>query len=176
MPREGRAAVNEPQVHIREHAVPGVGRAYEMPVEGGLVLSLVVDARTAERTLSVLRPGEDEPAVVVHLDESRALALSTLMAGMRVEVEPSAPREAVQVDTVVIGAGSPASGRTVAELDATGEGGLPDPGDARVIAVIRDDTPELLEDDPHRPCQPGDRLVLAGRPGPLAELRRWLVG
>jgi hypothetical protein len=42
--------------------------------------------------------------------------------------------------------------------------------------VVRDDTPELLEDDVDRPCQPGDRLVLAGRPAPLENLRRYLAG
>jgi len=168
--------MHEPQVHLREHVIPGVGRVYEMPLEGGQLLSVVIDARTGERALSVLRPGEDEPVAVVRLDENQALTLSTLIAGLRIEVEATAPREAVQVDTVVIGAGSPAAGRTLTELEASHAGQPPDPADARVIAVIRDDTPELLEDDPHRPCQPGDRLVLAGRPGRLDDLRRWLVG
>ena len=74
------------------------------------------------------------------------------------------------METLTVPAGSPAVGRRLADID------LPDPEGARVLAVIRDDTPELLEDDPDRPVQPGDRLVLVGRPGPRAELRSQLGG
>lgn len=168
--------MDDQQVHIREHPVPGVGRAYEMPVGDGCVLTLGIDARTGERTLSALRHGEDEPALVLRLDEAQALTLATLMGGVRVEVEATAPRDAVQIDTVVVGAGSPVAGRTLAELELATTPGLPDPDDARIIAVIRDDTPELFEADPARPCRPGDRLVLAGRPAALDQLRHWLVG
>ena len=164
------------QIHIRENPVPGVGRSYEMPIEGGHSLSFGIDARTGDRTLSVLRAGEDEPAMVLHLDEAEALILATFMGGVRIEVEGAAPRSAVQVDTVVIGAGSPACGRSMAQLQDETAPHQPHPDDARIIAVIRDDTPDLVEADPARASQPGDRLVLAGRPGDLDELRRWLAG
>ena len=45
-----------------------------------------------------------------------------------------------------------------------------------VIAVIRDDTADLIEDDPDRPCQAGDRLVLVGRPGSMTVLVQHLIG
>jgi hypothetical protein len=46
----------------------------------------------------------------------------------------------------------------------------------RVVAVIRDDTSELLEHDEIRPCSVGDRVVIAGRADHLREPRRHLLG
>jgi Trk K+ transport system NAD-binding subunit len=80
------------------------------------------------------------------------------------------PATGVHVETVTISAASPAVGRPVDQLER------PDPDAATVLAVIRDDTPELVEEDAGRPCRPGDRLVIAGHPGALRELRDHLVG
>jgi K+/H+ antiporter YhaU regulatory subunit KhtT len=45
-----------------------------------------------------------------------------------------------------------------------------------VIAVIRDDTDDLIETDPDRPCQAGDRLVIVGRPGSMSRMVEQLIG
>lgn len=136
-------------------------------------MSVVVDAHSDDRELTVVEPGRDEPTVSIRLGEAQAVTLATLLSGARFVFDDGPPQEpvsGVHVQTVVVGAASPAVGRMVADIAA------PDPEQARVLAVIRDDTPDLLEDDTARPCQPGDRLVLAGRPGPLDELRRFLTG
>jgi TrkA domain protein len=161
------------EVHVREQKIHGVGQLFQLPLDDGWTISVIVHARTGERELDVLSPGEDDADVKVHLTEAHAITLATLLSGVRFVFEDRPepkPADGVHVETVVIGAGSPAVGRTIQELP------LPSPEDARIIAVIRDDTPQLIEDDLARACLPGDRLVVAGRPGTLEELRSFLAG
>jgi Trk K+ transport system NAD-binding subunit len=164
------------RVHVRENAVPGPGRAYEMPLDDGRVLVLAIDGRTGARTISVLSPGRDEPDVAVELDDARAVTVAALIGADWMQVEPDEQSPGARVETITIRAGSAAVGLTLEQLEEAGHPGLPDPDAARVLAVIRDDTPELIEDDPARPCRPGDRLVIAGHPGPIHTLRHRLTG
>ena len=48
--------------------------------------------------------------------------------------------------------------------------------EAAVLAVIRDETPELVDDETTRPSQPGDRVVIAARRQHLATVVRQLAG
>jgi TrkA domain protein len=160
-------------VNVRECAVPGVGRSYQLPLGEGTTVTVMVETASGVRELSALGPGEDEPQLRVRLGEAHALTLAAMLSGVRFvfESDPSdAPAGGVHVETVTVGAGSPAVGHLVDDLE------LPDPEGAQVLAVIRDDTPELVEDDATRPCQPGDRLVVAGHPEPLHRLRSFLAG
>ena len=160
-------------IHVRQHSVPGIGRLFQLPLDEGWLVSVLVDTHSDDRELAVVEPGHDEPRVSVRLREAEAVTLATLLSGARFVFhdEPlPEPVSGVHVETVVVGASSPAVGRALADI------AVPDPNAVRILAVIRDDTPELLEDDARRPCQPGDRLVLVGRPGPLDEVRRSLTG
>lgn len=160
-------------VNIREHPLPGPGRLYELLLPEGTSISVAIDPRTGARSLSTLAHGEDEPALQVELDAPHAAALAALLSGLELQASPtppSAPKDGVVVETIVIGAASPAVGHLVHDLT------LPDPEGARILAVIRDDTPEILEDDERRPCHPGDRLILAGRPTALVQLQAHLAG
>jgi TrkA domain protein len=164
---------DDTEVHVREERLPGVGQVFHLPLDDGATVSVVVDDRSTDREIDLLPAGADEPAARIHLTEAQAVTLATLLTGVRVvfESQPAAePATGVHVETIVLSAASPAVGSTMHDL------ALPDPDAARVLAVIRDDTPELLEEDRDRPCQPGDRLVLAGRPQAIQDLRRHLAG
>lgn len=161
------------EVHVRQERVPGLGQLFQLAAPDGSAITVVAEDSTGRRELLVRAPGADEPSARVELPEAHAVTLATLLSGVRVvfESEPEVdPADGVHVETFVIGAGSPAVGRMVHEIQ------IPAPDHARILAVIRDDTPALVEDDAERPCEPGDRLVLAGRPAPLAELRSFLAG
>jgi K+/H+ antiporter YhaU regulatory subunit KhtT len=161
------------EVHVRQERLPGFGQLFQMAAPDGSALTVVAEDHTGRRELHVLVPGADEPSARVELPEAHAVTLATLLSGVRVvfDSEPEVdPADGVHVETFVIGAGSPAVGQAVHEIH------LPAPEDARILAVIRDDTPALVEDDADRPCEPGDRLVLAGHPSPLAQLRAFLAG
>lgn len=160
-----------PEVHVRDRRIPGFGHLFEMPLPDGSIVSVVSQDHTDDRELHLLTPDEDEPQVRVALPGAHAETLAALLSGMRLVLDrDDQPRTGVQVTTVPVSAGSPASGNRICDIV------VPAPRDARILAVIRDDTPELVEDDEDRPCQPGDRLVLAGRPQAIEELRRFLVG
>lgn len=161
-------------VNVREQKVPGVAWLYQLSLPTGWSVSVLVEARSGRRQIHVVRPGLDSADATVHMSEAEAVTLGALLSGVRMtfDQEPVHPLPAhgVHVETVLIGAGSPAAHRRIEELE------VPNAREARVLAVIRDDTLDLIEDDAGRACQPGDRLVLAGRPGSLEELRRFLAG
>ena len=159
------------EVHVRDRRIPGFGHLFEIPLPDGWMVSVVSDDPTDYRELLLLAPGEDEPLARVTMPSAHAETLGALLSGMRLVFDrDDQPRAGVQVTTVPISAGSPGSGHRVRDIP------VPAPAAARVLAVIRDDTPELVEDDEDRPCQPGDRLVLAGHSKAIEELRRFLVG
>lgn len=165
--------VPHPEVHVREHPMPGNRRLFALTLADGTLVSLATDPDGRGRELSITPAGRDEAATSVHLRDVEATTLAALLSGLRFTVELSSdhdPVDAANLRALTIGAGSPAVGRRLDELE------VPAPDDATVIAVIRDDTPDLVEQDPERSCQPGDRLVLVGRPGAMDELVRHLRG
>ncbi|HEX6248453.1 MAG TPA: TrkA C-terminal domain-containing protein [Nocardioidaceae bacterium] len=162
-----------PEVHVREHPMPGNRRVFSLTLPDGTLLTVATDPDERARDLSVTPLGSDAAAVSVRLSDVEATTLAALLSGVRftVEVAPDqGPVDAANLRTMTIRAGSPAVGRRLHDLES------PQPQDATVIAVIRDDTPDLVETDPQRPCRPGDRLVLVGRPGAMRDLVRHLLG
>ncbi len=161
----------EDEVHVREHPFPGSGRVWTVTLATGLQLTIGADADGTRRHLAVTQPGEDEPAVATDMTGVESTTVAALLSGIRFVVQDDAvPVNAANLRTVALPAGVWAVGRRLDELVG------PEPDEARVIAVIRDDTPDLLEDDPERPCEPGDRLVLVGRPGSMKALVEHLLG
>lgn len=157
-------------VHIREEGLPGIGRRFDLDVDDGLTL-IVVARRDGSRDIAVADNGEDRTRGSVHLGREQAVAVGSLLLGARFSGTDDAPDESgLDLSTVVVGNGSPAVGRTPAEIP------LPAGSDAAVVAVARDDTPQLLEDGQHRPCQAGDRLVIVARRDSLDDVIDFLTG
>lgn len=162
----------EDEVHVREHPLPGNGRLFTVTLSDGTELTIVTEPSSAGRQLAVTRPGADEPIAKVHMTGVESTTVAALLSGIRFVIDHGdvAPVNAANLRTVVLPAGARAVGLRLDELQE------PDSENARVIAVIRDDTDDLIEGDPERPCQPGDRLVLVGRPGSMSTLVDHLLG
>jgi TrkA domain protein len=162
--------VEHVDIHIREQRLPGIGSRYDLDVAEHRVLSVV--ARTdGSRELAVRAQGADETAVTVPLSREQAVAVAALLTGARFSIGPARSRDAsVDVGTVVVGPRSPAVGLRADEIP------LPAGSEAAVLAVISDETPDLIEGDPERRCQPGDRLVVAARPDRLSGVLAGLAG
>ena len=156
-------------VHIREKALPGIGRRFDLDVEDGLTL-IVVARRDGSRDVAVKEKGAEEPRRSVHLGRERAVAVGSLLLGARFSDGREDSGGALDVSTVLLGPRSPAVGSIPAEI------ALPTGSDAAVVAVARDDTPQLLEDDRHRPCEAGDRLVIVARRDHLETVAQHLAG
>ena len=158
---------------MREHPLPGNARMFAMTLADGTIVTLSTRAESTDRTLEVTPPDSDESVVAAHFNAAESTTLAALLSGIRFVIQQPQehqPVDAANLRTVTLPAGSPAIGFRLHDLD------VPDSIDARVIAVIRDDTEDLIESDPDRPCQPGDRLVIVGRPGSMSDMVRRLTG
>ena len=161
------------EVHVREHPLPGNARMFCMTLADGSIVTLSTTSESTDRVLEVTPPDSDESVVAVHFNAPESTTLAALLSGIRFVVrtpDEAQPVDAANLRTVTLRAGSPAVGRRLHDLE------IPDSIDAQVIAVIRDDTDDLIETDPDRPCQPGDRLVVVGRPGSMSDMVRRLTG
>ena len=166
-------AFHDQEVHVREFPVPGNARLFHLTLSDGTMLAISTDADTTDRAISVTPPSADEALATVHLSSAEATTLAALLSGIRFVIntpDQHQPVDAANLRTITVPAGSPAIGRRLHDLD------VPDHDSARVIAVIRDDTDDLIETDMERPCRAGDRLILVGRPGSMSALVEHLLG
>jgi len=170
-----RRATSVPAVRVREHRLPHGGRLFSVTLSDGTLISIDLEPASATRRLSVTPPGGDTATARVTFRDQEATVVAAILSGMRFVVEGyeeygDHPVRAINLRTVTIGPASPAVGRRLAELEG------PVPGEAQVIGVIREETPDLIERDPSLTCQPGDRLVVVGKPGAMTRIVRFLLG
>lgn len=159
-------------IQVREQLLPGIGRRFEFELRPSEWLVLTAE-RDGARSIAVVRPGHDEPDTVVDLSVEQAVTLGALLLGARFSADRDVSTDeadAVTVETVTLSGSSPAVGNLVSEVPLT-KG-----AQAAILAVICDETPELLEDLDHRPCRAGDRVVVAARADRMAEVVRNLAG
>lgn len=161
-------------VNVREFPLPGAARLFEVALSDGAALRISTESDAGQ--LGFIPAGADEAIVEVRLTKAEASTIASLLSGVRIvlqsddDSDTDTAEDAAASRTVTLRAGSPAIGRLLGDLD------IPDPDHARVVAVIRDDTHRLLEDDPGRRTEEGDRLVVVGRPQALVRLVRYLGG
>lgn len=159
-------------VNVREFPLPGAARLFEMSLSDGTALRISTKIDSDGSELGVIPAGTDEAAVGVRLTAAEATTLVSLLSGVLLVIRSydDESGDTAALRTVTIGAASPAVGRLLDELD-TG-----DPDEARVVAVIRDDTRQLIEEDPMRRLEAGDRLVVVGRRPALERVVSSLAG
>ncbi len=144
-----------------------------MTLADGSTVTLSTPSDSTDRTLQVTPPDFDESVVAVRFNAAESTTLAALLSGIRFVIQQQdehQPVDAANLRTVTLPAGSPAVGKRLHDLDVL------DDIDAQVIAVIRDDTDDLIETDPERPCEVGDRLVIVGRPGSMSAMVQQLTG
>jgi TrkA domain protein len=159
-------------IQVREQNLPGVGRRFEIDLHDGTTL-VVVEERDGGRRVSVMHVDHDGPLVEVPLSVDQSAMIGALLLGARFSVVPSAPAvpdDDVLVETVTVTAGSLADGRIAATLPL-----FTADDDTALLAVISDETPELVE-HPERPVAAGDRLVVAARRDRMAQVLAALTG
>lgn len=160
-------------IQISEEPLPGIGRRYELEVESDQNLGVIVQHGGA-RHIVVLGAGAEEPELAVRLNHEQAVALAAILIGAKITMgtadDDRIAADEVVINTVTLRPSSPAVGRLVKEIH------LPADSDAAVLAVISDATPELVEDHTTRPCQAGDRIVIAARHRYLSAVAQRLLG
>lgn len=161
------------EIEIREQRLPGIGQRYEFAIDGNERV-VVVAQRDGRRDIGVLRSGSDQVEQLVQLDQDQAVALGAMLTGARFSIDTSDDDRIeagrVVVQTVTLGHSSPVLGRTVKDIDVC------DDIAAAVLAVIRDETPQVVEDPATAGSPPGDRLVIAADRDHIDRLVAYLSG
>jgi K+/H+ antiporter YhaU regulatory subunit KhtT len=162
-------------IEVGATRLSGVGWRYDVPLARGMTLLVVVEDG-GRRHLVLAREGEDEPWLSVPLTQEQSLAVAALLSGARLsmvhrEAEPpvGGGREpGTLVDSVLVTEGSAIRGVPAAVVaERLGP-------HAELLGVVCDQTPQILEGDPNRPLQTGDRVVVASRRTHRDEVRATL--
>jgi len=158
------------EVRIHEQALPGVGHRFELVMPDGRML-VIVARRDGSRDVAVLDEGEDATQGTVRLGRDQSVAVGSILLGARFAGgELTSGSGTMDVGIADLTSASPAIGLIPSEIE------MPDGAEAAVVAVARDDTPQLLEDDRSRRGEAGDRLVVAARGDRLDEVIAYLSG
>lgn len=160
-------------LRIREQRLPGIGHRYDLALDGDRHLMIVVGS-DGSCQVGVVTGDADEPEGVVALRRDQAVAVAALLAGARFTIDTTGDErvaaDEVTVETLELGASSPAVGRLVDDVS------LPDGSDATILAVIRDKPGDLVEEEPVDPLRIGDRVVVSARRDRLGEIARQFIG
>jgi len=158
-------------INVREQPLPGIGQRYEIELGAGRSF-VVIAGRDGSRAIGVNDSGGDE-LVTFTLTADQAVMIGALLLGARFAIDTGgdpATDEIVVVETVAVTDDAPSIGRRPSALFAAHR------DDAAVLGVIRDDTPQVVEDDADAPIAPGDRIAIAVRRGRVPDITRLVTG
>jgi len=129
--------------------------------------------RDGRRLLARRSTGDDAADTLIDLDRDQAVTIGALLLGAQFSVTvpvDAEPADQVVVETITIANDAPAIGKTAGE--ALSEFGR----DVAVLAVIRDQTTEIVAHDPDLALCDGDRVAIAARRGRHVAIIRVLNG
>ena len=170
--------MNEDQpagLDVFEVALPGIGHRYTLPAaDGGRVV--VVIHHSGRRDLYVLPPGasgNDVPSATISLTDDQARRLGAVLGGAYFKPAVVADVETVignlLIDWVTVRADSPATDRSIAELEIRRRTRM------TVVAILRGGS-TVLAPEPGERIRAGDRPVVVGRQEDLGGFLRHVVG
>ncbi|MDQ4144388.1 MAG: hypothetical protein M3198_11710 [Actinomycetota bacterium] len=146
------------KVRVREQRLPGIGHRYDIQLDDGRHLFVVVQT-DGRRTVGIMTSASDNPDVVAILSQDQAVAVAAILTGARFAIDTREDEriaaDEVAVESISVGERSPAVGRMAPDI-ARASG-----ADVAILAIIRDDDRELVEDTATEPIRAGDRVVVA---------------
>lgn len=158
-------------VQVRQDDLPGIGRRFELEVEDGGAVTIVVYS-TGRRDLYAFPTGSESPCVVTLREEQAQVVAGILegsWSGMPGARGVQDALDEVAIDWVALDPGSLATGRTIGDLRIrTGTG-------VTVMSILRGNG-IIHQPGPDEELRAGDRLVVAGRRDRLGEFRRLVLG
>lgn len=159
-------------INVYEQPLPGLGQQFELHIDDRRTLC-VIALRDGRRQLARRSNGEETTDMLIDLDRDQAATVGALLLGAQFSIAASVdmePADQVIVDTITIPHDSPAIGKSAVE--ALGEFAR----DVVVLAVIRDDTRDIVENDPDLALGGGDRVAIATRRRQHQAITRVLAG
>jgi TrkA domain protein len=159
--------------HLAERDLPGIGKAYSLDTLDGARLLAVVH-QNSRRDIYVTPEGAEDPVASVALSDEQAREFGAALAGAFYKPDALEQVESVVggllIDWVTLRDDSPGAGRTIAEL------GIRQNTRMSVVAVVRPGAEPLIAPEPEERLEPGDRVVVIGRPDDLSDLVQLVVG
>ncbi len=147
---------------VTEQDLPGIGRRYQVRDDSGHVVTVIVH-HSGRRDVYLPQRGTTDVEAVSFTDD-QARRLGAVLAGVYFKPAAVAQVEAVigglLIDWVTLHERSPGVSRSIADLEIRQQTRM------TVAAIVRGDV-SLVSPDPSTVLEPGDRLVVIGRPEDL---------
>ena len=157
---------------VHEEELPGIGRKFEILVGKGDRIDVVIH-HSGRRDLYVFERDAEDPSAVLKLTDDQARRLGSVLSGTY--FKPALVEEIegligeFVVDWITLTDESPATGKTLAELQARKRTGM------SVISIIRTEA-TIRAPDPNEVLRSGDRLVYVGPQRHLNGFLSYMLG
>lgn len=156
---------------IKETELPGIGRRFDLAGIDGTVSVVIHHSGRRDVYVREARP-RDEPTALA-LTDHQARQLGAILAGAYFKPAVVEEMDAVigdlLIDWVTLREDSPAAGKSIAELEIRKRTRM-------TIAALSRPAETIIAPEPGVVLQPGDRLVVIGRPEDLPAFVRDVVG
>jgi TrkA domain protein len=159
-------------VEIRQTRLPGVGTKFSFVTARGARAAVIQHVDGTRELYVFRRRADDEPAVVLQLEDDEARQLGAVLGGAYERPQIVEELEMVfgelAIEWVEVPDESPAIGKTLAECAFRARTGI------TVIAILREPEP-VVGAQPNDRIEHGDTLVTVGRLGQYPAFRRLLA-
>ncbi|MGH2750333.1 MAG: cation:proton antiporter regulatory subunit [Actinomycetota bacterium] len=143
---------------VHEEELPGIGRKFEITVAKGDRIDVVIH-HSGRRDLYIFERDDEDPRTVMKLTDDQARRLGAVLSGAYFKPAVVEEIEALigefVVDWITLTDESPATGKSLAELEVRKRTGM------SVISIIRTGA-TIKAPDPNEVLRSGDRLVVVG--------------
>jgi TrkA domain protein len=157
---------------LRETRLPGVGTKYAFATGHGSRITVIQHLDGSRELYVFRRVADDEPAVVLQLDDEESRQLGAVLGGAyerpKIVEELEMALGELAIEWVPVPPGSPVIGKTLAECGFRARSGV------TIIAILREPEP-ITGAQPDDVIAEGDVLVTVGKLGQYPEFRRLLA-
>jgi TrkA domain protein len=159
-------------VDLRETRLPGVGVKYTLRLGAGGRLAVIQHNDGLREVYVYTRAGDDEPRVVVRLDDDEARQLGAVLGGAyerpKIVDDLEMALGELSIEWVRVPDDSPAIGKTLADCAFRARTGV------TIIAILRE-SETISGAQPSDVIQAGDTLVTVGKAGQYRAFRELLL-
>lgn len=157
---------------IREAALPGIGRKFQVETANGDRLVIVIHDDGTRELYHFTRKNPDRVASVVTLEDSEARQIAGIIGGLTY-VPKALPSAEIVLDDLLlewysIPSGSACIGKTIRDLQVRTETG------ASIVSIIEPDRVKRLNPEAGTVLNEGATLILAGDRRTIKKLKRLL--
>jgi TrkA domain protein len=160
-------------IDLRETRLPGVGVKYAFKTGEGARIAVILHTDGIREIYFFRRSSEEEPQVVIRLDDDEARQLGAVLGGAyerpKIVEELEMALGELLIEWEAVPDTSPWIGKTLAESGFRAKTGV------TIIAILREPEP-VTGAQPDDVIQQGDTLVTVGKAGQYGKFRRLLAG